>query len=65
MMDYETSVVVDCPVCKRTIWKNSTCYHGLTALTPEEEKKDQEKEEKPYDPREYEKKREGGDSQPA
>lgn len=24
----ETRIVVDCPVCKRTIWANSTCHHG-------------------------------------
>ena len=22
------SAVIDCPVCKRTMWANSTCHHG-------------------------------------
>lgn len=24
----ETSIVMNCPVCHRTIWRNAKCYHG-------------------------------------
>jgi len=27
-MSEETSVVINCPKCFRTIWQWSTCYHG-------------------------------------
>jgi hypothetical protein len=30
--DDERRIVVDCPVCKRTIWGGTTCYHGLVPL---------------------------------
>lgn len=30
----DTSLVVDCPVCFRTVWANSTCRHGLMDLEP-------------------------------
>lgn len=27
-IDDEDGIVVDCPVCKRTIWNGTRCYHG-------------------------------------
>lgn len=30
----DSRIVVDCPVCHRTIWHNSRCTHGVVVLTP-------------------------------
>jgi hypothetical protein len=30
----DTRIVVDCPVCNRTIWANTRCYHGQVPLGP-------------------------------
>lgn len=30
----DTSLVVDCPVCRRTVWANSVCHHGEVVLRP-------------------------------
>lgn len=32
-----TSLIIDCPVCYRTIWANSTCHHGRIP-PPDDEK---------------------------
>lgn len=30
----DTSLVIDCPVCHRTIWYNTVCHHGEVVVGP-------------------------------
>lgn len=43
------AICVDCPVCKRTVWRGQTCYHGAALLS--------KKDERPADDKEPERKR--------